>query len=557
MKSSKGLSSWIPVGVVFIVLFVHVGRLHFMPDSRIVAQANSQYWVRVPVSTNRGTILDRNCIPLAVSVPAYSIFVDPKFWEPAQASKLEGLLPSKTVSFLSSSLPGRFHWISRKMPPAQAKRIQALGLEGLSFLKEKRRIYPQGALLSHILGYCDIDDNGLAGIERQWDLDLYAPPQIRFLIRDAAGNLLNTMDDDAAVEETPGAVVLTIDSRFQHVLEQRLEEGIRKAQGKWGAAVCLDPKNGDVLALVSWPNYNPNIRESFDPKILRNNAIGRVYEPGSTFKPIIVAFSLEEKWISPGEKILGKGSIKIADAVISNVNKKAYGLETPEDILINSCNVGMSQIGLRFDVYRAYETLRQWGFGASTGIELPAEEEGLLRPSDQWRGVAPANIAIGQGLAVTPLQLAQAYVPLVNGGKLLRLHLVKQVTNGEGKVVYESHRDVLREVLAPGTSRWIRQALRKVVTKGTGKAALTPLEEVAGKTGTAQVAEKGIYSEKRYVASFAGFWPWEDPNFILLIVVGEPAGSMTYGGQIAAPIFRQIVEDMHHLHFAEEIGRRS
>lgn len=553
MSRKGGLSSWGPVWAVFVVLFVHLYGLHFTPDPRVVAQANSQYWVRVPVSTNRGAILDRNGIPLAVSVPAYSIFVDPKFWEPSQAAKLDGLLPPRTLSLLSSSLPGRFHWIARKISPDRSKPIQDLSLEGISFLKEKKRIYPQEELLSHVLGYCDIDDNGLAGIERNWDLALYAPPQIRFLIRDAAGNLLTTIDDGIVTDDTPGSVMLTIDSRFQHVIERRLDEGVRSADGKWGAAICIDPKTGDILASASWPKYNPNIRESFDPELLRNNVIGRVYEPGSTLKPIIIGISLEEKWISPHEKFVGKGSIKIADAIISNVNKRAFGLETPEDILINSCNVGMSQIGMRFDVYRAYETLRQWGLGMATGVELPGEEIGLLRPPDQWRGVVPANIAIGQGLALTPLQLAQTYLPIANGGKLLRLHVVRRVTDGRGAIVYESQREVLREVLAPATAAWLRRALRKVVAVGTGKAASTPLADVAGKTGTAQIADKGLYSENRYVASFAGFWPWEDPRFVLLIVIGEPAGTMTYGGQIAAPIFRHIVEDMYYLHFAEEI----
>ena len=556
MIRKNSVLPWLPIWGVFVLFGLHLWLLHFKPDARVIAQANSQYWVRVPVSTNRGAIIDRNGIPMAVSIPAYSLFVDPKYWDPGNATKIDGLISNNALSLLEKELPGRFHWLSRKLPPPEAKPLIDLRLSGIGFLKEKERLYPQGSMLAHVLGFCDVDGNGLAGIERQWDLSLYSPPQIRFLIRDASGNLVSSVDGYNPKIQNPGTVTLTIDARFQHVLEKRLAEGLGIAKGKWGAAVCVDPRTGDILALASFPSYNPNNRESFIPENLRNNVTGRVYEPGSTFKPIAVGLALEEQWIKGDERFRGTSSIQIADAVIKNVHMKAFGWQTPEQILINSCNVGMSQIGLRFDIYRTFESLRQWGFGSPTGIELPGEEGGLLRPPDQWRGVVPANIAIGQGLAITPLQLAQAYVPLANGGDLLRLHLVKEVTSGEGAAVYKPEIECLRQVLSKDTAFWLRKALRKVVTEGTGKVASTPLAEVAGKTGTAQVAEKGLYSENRYVASFAGMWPWQKPEFVLVVVVGEPAGNLTYGGQIAAPIFRNVVEDIYRLHFAEKDNRK-
>lgn len=522
--------------------------IHLFPDPKTTVRANNQYWFEVPLSTSRGEIVDRNSIPLAVSVPATSLFVDPLKWEIDKADRLKDLLPMPIVRDLSTKREGRFRWVRRKLEPSKALTILNNDLPGLFSLKEKKRVYPNGKLMAHVLGYCDIDDQGLAGIERFWDQELYSPPSIQMLGRDGAGNTVNLFGVPSLSPATnSGHLRLTIDARIQHILEYRLEDGTRSWGAKWGAALCIAPETGEVLGMASWPTFDPNRRNTIKQANLRDNVIGRIYEPGSTFKPIIMGIALDTKVVSPMDRFYSPGFIRIADHVIQNYHRKAFGWEHPADILINSCNVGMSLIGMKMNVQSTQGSLQQWGFGHPTGVELPGEEVGLLNPPEQWLGVVPANVAIGQGIAVTPLQLAVALSAIANGGHLMKPRVVKEAFGAEDQVVYQSSPTITRDVLSPETAKWLRQTLRDVVLKGSGKKANSPIVAMAGKTGTAQIAEKGIYAKGRYVTSFVGFWPWENPQFLVLVAIGEPQGKNLSGGGVAAPIARQIAEDIQSL----------
>lgn len=269
--------------------------------------------------------------------------------------------------------------------------------------------------------------------------------------------------------------------------------------------------------------------------------IGRVYEPGSTLKPVIMSIAMEQGLVRENEVFHCAGRVRIADGVVTDI--KAHGTQVLPDLIVNSCNVGMAQIGVRFKPRFAYDNLKQWGFSSLSGIELPAEEVGLVSTPEQWRGVVPANIAIGQGIGMTPLQLVTALSAVVNGGLHVRPYIVKEARDGQGKVVYRGKTFVKNVVISKKTSDWVRIVMRRVVTSGTGKAANSPKVAVGGKTGTAQVAEHGKYVRGRFVASFAGFWPVENPDHILLIVLGEPSQKGHLGGAIAAPAFRAILED--------------
>jgi cell division protein FtsI (penicillin-binding protein 3)/stage V sporulation protein D (sporulation-specific penicillin-binding protein) len=526
-----------------LVLLVHTARLQLAPDPRVVRQASRQYWARIPVSTSRGDIRDRNGIPLAISVPAWSFFLDPQEWNPRSADILVPLGKAVTRK-ARSSLSGRFQWLDRKVDGTSADLLAALKVPGLHALREKRRTYPHGRLASHVLGYCDIDDNGLAGVERAWNNLLFSPPQARLLARDARGRFLDVIGSSAeGGGDSSGSIRLTLDSRFQQVLEWRLDEGSREARAKWAAGICLDPRTGEVLAMASWPPYNPNRREELaGGEAIRNNAIGRVYEPGSTFKPIIMGMALDAGLVSPSDRFLCNGRVKIADGVIRDVHSS--GVLDAQGVIVKSSNVGMALIGTRFQPHRAYGMLRMFGMGSRSGIEIAGEEEGLLKPPEQWLGTVPANIAIGQGVAVTPIQLAVGIAAVVNGGDLLKPYLIGEVRNGLGQVIHQGHRRVRAEVLSSWTSAWLREAMRKVVLDGTGKGANSTLTEVGGKTGTAQIASRGEYQKGNYVASFVGFWPYRDPRFVMVIVFGEPQGARYYGGEIAAPVFRNVVDDI-------------
>lgn len=517
------------------------------PDPRTVLQASSQYWTQISISTSRGVIRDSRGAALALSVPATSLFIDPQYWDPANAPELKATLKNlvsvEDLKKFSRPMKGRFVWVARKVPPELAARLLSKKLKGVYALKERKRVYPQGELLAHVLGFCDIDDEGLAGLEQSWQDILFSPPQVKILARDASGQGIDLLSLQRAPKVTgPGEMTLTIDPVLQMIVEKRLKKATEEYRPKWAAAVCLDPRNGAVLATASWPTFDPNRRETLlDSSVRVNNVIGRVYEPGSTLKPVIMSIAMDQALVRENEPFRCPGRIRIADGVVTDI--KAHGSQILPDLLINSCNVGMAQIGIRFRPRFAYDNLKQWGFSSMSGIELPAEEEGLVSTPEQWRGVVPANIAIGQGIGVTPLQLVTALSAVINGGRCVRPFIVREARDGEGHVAYRGGEFVKNVVISKKTSDWVRAVMRRVVTNGTGKAANSPNVAVGGKTGTAQVAEHGKYVRGRFVASFAGFWPAENPDHILLIVLGEPSQKGHLGGAIAAPAFRAILED--------------
>lgn len=543
MRRFPGLY-WIILLLCFFALFYRLSILHFQPDPRAVSQAKTQYWGRITVSTTRGLIEDANGIPLALSSPATSFFVDPALWDPSNAQALKPHVSTERYEKLQTELPGRFFSVARKVDPGKASEIIALKIPGLFHYRETRRTYPQGRTLSHILGFCDIDENGLAGLELFWDHILYSPPQSRVFAKDAGGNIVDVSGGkNSGTTSKTGSVLLTVDSRFQHIVEKHMSEAVEKNRAEWGAAVMVDPASGEILAMCSVPDFNPNRRETLaTPHALLNSAIGRVYEPGSTLKPVIAGIALSNGVSSRGERFECRGKIRIADVVIHDIS--AHGKLGFPELLIKSCNVGMASIGNRMDPHLTYNSLRQWGFGSPTGVGLPGEESGLLNTPDQWRGSVPANIAIGQGLGVTPLQMAMALSAVVNGGRLLKPYIVREARSPEGTTVYRGRTETLYTVLSEQTADYLKGVLEEVVTQGTGKPVFVGTPRVGGKTGTAQVARGGVYLEKTYVASFAGFWPVESPSYLLFVTIGHPRAGEHLGGRVAAPVFRKILEDV-------------
>jgi cell division protein FtsI (penicillin-binding protein 3)/stage V sporulation protein D (sporulation-specific penicillin-binding protein) len=418
---------------------------------------------------------------------------------------------------------------------------------GLFTVKESQRKYPHGELASHVIGFCDIDGSGLSGVEREWNNVLFSPPQTRLFVRDARGNLLDLIGSNAGTLQVgAGSVKLTLDSKMQQILEWRLREGAIAAGTKWGAGICVNPRTGEIIAMASHPWIDLNDRASFgDKEVLRNNAIGRVYEPGSTFKPIMLGIAKEMGLAPANEKFFCKGRASIADGTIRDVS--AHGTLDQEGLLIKSCNTGMATIGNRVNPKKTYGMLRQFGFGVKSDVEISGEEEGLLRSPEEWLGMARANVAIGQGFAVTPLQLTMGISAIANGGELLKPYIIAEVKNANGKIIHQGKKRVRNSVLNTKTCAWIREALAKTVNIGTGKAAKVDGVDLAGKTGTAQIALQGGYTKGRYVSSFVGFWPHVNPEYVLLIVLGEPSGGRYYGGEIAAPVFKAIVEDLSRL----------
>ncbi|PIE54945.1 MAG: hypothetical protein CSA35_03515 [Dethiosulfovibrio peptidovorans] len=536
----------LPWGLLATVLAVLVWRtwaLQVHPESRTLTRLSAQTGGIARTFSNRGMIVDRRGEPLALSVPAASLYVDPQIWDTKQAHRLKGLIPPQKVRSLSSPMKGRFFWLDRQIKDVQAKKILELGLDGLFALQENRRSYPNGALLSHVLGVCDIDGHGLSGLERIWDDVLFTPAQWSVRIGGRDGREGEKLKD--------GIVRLTIDRRIQYILEKHLFAAAMKEKAKWGAALCIESESGRILGMASWPTFDGNKRESMKTKNMVNCCISRVYEPGSTLKPIVMAMALQSGIVSKRSHFLDRGRIKVADGWISNSHGTGKGKIDLPHVLIYSSNVAMAQIGMKWNPYEAYKDLQAWGVGHPTGVELNGEESGLLLPPERWYGVIPSNVAIGQGVAITPLQLTMAFNAIANGGRLLRPHVVDEVQDSHGKVVYRSATEVVRNVLSSQYVRWFRNVLRKVVTEGTGKEAECSSVKIGGKTGTAQVAEKGTYKKERMVGSFIGYWPYDDPQYTLLVVLGEPRAGRYYGGEVAAPPFRFMVEDIERLDSGE------
>ena len=542
----RSKSVWGAVYVALAVLAAGTAWIQLNPDIRVVRQSQKQYWASVAVSASRGEIIDRNGIPLAVSVPATSFFIDPKYWDPKSADLLTGPFGESTAKKFRRGLTGRFHWVARNVPKEKADSLFKNEIPGLYTISERIRVYPHGELASHVLGFCDIDDYGQAGVELAWNHILYSPPRTRFLTRDSKGKTLDIMGGKSGVlKNTSGTIKLTLDSRIQQIMEWRLSEGAKSANASWGAGVCVDPLTGEILALASYPSLDPNDRTNLkDQDAVRNNVVGRVFEPGSIFKPITMSIAIETAAANKNSHYNCRGTMKLADKTMSDVNKKAHGMQDLTHVLMNSCNIGMSLMSMGVPRHQAYGMLRQFGFGEKTEVELAGEESGLIKSPEEWLGTVPANIFIGQGIAVTPLQAVMAIGSIANGGSLLKPYLIAEVLDTDGKVIHKGGRRVRYQVMSPATSEFMRAAMKRVVSEGGGKMAYSPKVSIAGKTGTGQIAAAGEYSKGHYVASFVGFWPEEKPRYVMMISLGEPKGARYYGGQIAAPIFKSIAEDI-------------
>jgi cell division protein FtsI (penicillin-binding protein 3)/stage V sporulation protein D (sporulation-specific penicillin-binding protein) len=501
----------------------------------------------LPISTSRGDIRDRNDVPLAISVPSASFFIDPASWSPASADALEPFFGKNIADKFSKKMPGRFHWVMRKVSMDRANSVIGRKIPGLFSIRESHRMYPHNELASHVIGFCDVDGYGLSGIEKEWNKVLFSQPQNRIFARDAKGNLLDLIGSSAGTLATGGgSIKLTLDSRIQQIVEWKLKEGAKSTNSKWGAGICVNPQTGEILAMASYPMVNLNDRSSFkNADTLLNNVISRVYEPGSTFKPIILGIAKETGLVSNEDRFFCNGRTAIADGVIRDVS--AHGELTLEGLLVKSCNTGMATIGNKMKAHETSGLLRQFGFGEKSYVEIAGEEEGLLRTPEEWLGMTKANVAIGQGLAVTPLQLAMGISAIANGGEVLKPYVVSEVKKADGEIIHRGEKRVRSAVLSAQTASWIRNALYKTVETGTGKSAKVRNIALAGKTGTAQMASSGSYIKGQYVSSFIGFWPYEKPEYLLLIVLGEPRGGKYYGGEIAAPVFKAIVEDMAQL----------
>lgn len=495
----------------------------------------------------RGSILDRAGRELATTLEVESLWVDPAELENVEATayRLAPALGEKPNALLKTFNEARenkrrFLWLARELDKESAEKIRATGVPGLRWRKEQKRFYPHGNLAAQVIGFANKEDVGQAGIEMSQEKNLRGEYSEIVEEHDGKGRVYERAE---RIGQTPRKVVLTLDYGVQYRTEQALAEGVRNANAKSGTAVVLNPKNGEILAMATLPSFNPNEPGEVSPELLSNRAVQNLYEPGSTFKLVTYSAAIEENAARPDETInASAGFIKIGQRQI----RDDHPVRTPmtlTEALAKSSNVAAVTVGQRLGKETLYEYVRRFGYGAATGIELPAETRGRLAPPDKWNQDSSASISIGYEIGVTTLQSAAAYAAIANGGVRVAPHVVKEIQEEDG-TVFATANPEQRRVVSERTAAEMRRMLSAVTAHGTGKLAQVEDYSSAGKTGTAHKfdVQAKRYSNK-YVASFVGFAPAENPAVVIAVMIDEPKNGH-FGGDVAAPIFSDIAEQI-------------
>lgn len=532
------------------VLFVLIGRLgwiQFVQGSELQQMANENRLKDITVQAKRGTIYDRNGVELAKSISADSIYVVPaevknKEQVARSLSKILDMDYQKVLLRISK----RTSWIylKRKVTPEQAAKVKKLNYPGIGLTIETKRSYPFDNLAAHVLGFIGIDNDASSanGLEKTYDTELRGTDGRIAVEYDATGKEIPQATHYYSAPTDGKSLVLTIDEVIQHFAERELDNIMQKYKPVGATILVMDPKTGDVLAMANRPDYNPNNYGEFDPKTWRNRAISDNYEPGSTFKIITAASALEEGAVRPSDTFNDPGFIMVSDRKIKCWDTKGHGHQTFTQVAENSCNPGFITVGLRLGGEKFYKYIRGFGFGQKTKIGLPGEASGIIIPEKIAKQINIATMSIGQSIAVTPIQLVTAVSAVANNGVLLRPHLVKEIKDNKGNVEKIEPQEVGR-LISKDTAKELRSILESVVQNGSGKNAFIEGYKVAGKTGTAQKAINGRYVSGKYVSSFIGFAPADNPRLVCLVAIDEPQGYPYFGSQTAAPAFQKVMAD--------------
>jgi cell division protein FtsI (penicillin-binding protein 3) len=523
----------------FLLCFLLIaGRafwLQGVQGAKLASEAAYQQTDVVTVPGLRGSVLDRFGNPLAVSEDAKTIYATPyQVKKPRQAAeKLASILDLDEAEVLESlTEDSGFAYVARKVGLPSAARVARLELPGIGELPDSRRTYPQGDLAAQTIGAVGDEGQGLTGLEQGEDSALAGTDGERRIVNDALGEPIRL--ETVSEAEDGEDLQVTLDPAIQKETEQVLA-GVGETWAPKGAtAIAMDPRNSRLLAIANWPPVDPGDLESADPEDLLNRATGFTYEPGSTFKAFTVSAALEEGTVTPETTFTLPPQLHVADRIIEDAEARPTVTLSVAEILAHSSNVGAATIGLQLGAEKFSRWIGRFGFGRPTGVQLPAEEQGLVPSLDEYSGSTMGNLPIGQGLGVTPMQMIAGYAAIANGGMLRPPQLVERIGD---EAVHEprGHR-----VISPLVAEQVRTMLEGVLEAGgTASAVSVPGYTLAGKTGTAEVAENGTYSDTKYIASFIGFAPAQDPRLLVAVVVDEPQGEI-YGASVAAPAFGQI-----------------
>jgi cell division protein FtsI/penicillin-binding protein 2 len=524
--------------VVFAVTLTRASWLQGVRAQGLDRLGTSQHRQTLAVPAHRGTIYDRLGVELAIGEPATTVYANPKeIREPrlvALAAEEELGVDADELAPLLADRSRGFVYVARQADPDKAEALERRGIVGLGFYPEERRLYPQRGVGAEVVGYAGLDNRGLAGLELRLDRFLRGSPGEKTVVKDPVGHTIEVVDSEPVEDGTD--VHLTLDHTIQGQVERILARTVRSWGAASASAVVLDPRTGGVLALAVEPGFDANAFGRTPPDRQRNRAVTDTYEPGSTFKIVAISAALESGLVSPTTRFKLPYELQVADRVIHDAVERGTATMSVAQILSQSSNVGVITVGLMLGSDRLHEWIKRFGFGRKTGIDYPGETPGILLPLERWSGSSIGNIPIGQGIAVTPVQMAAAYASIANNGVWIQPHLVDRI--GDARSVRAKRRRVVSEE----TAMQVRKMLRGVVETGSGTAAHVPGYRVAGKTGTAaKPDERGGYSEYDYVASFVGFVPASRPRLVIAVAVDEPRGAI-WGGTVAAPAFAEIAK---------------
>lgn len=543
---------WIRFRIYVVAFFIITGlgtvlarayQLQVLERDKLKAMAEAGISGTIQLPPQRGSIYDREGHELAVSVEVESIYAHPRLVKEkvSVSKKISATLDLKREKVLSQlESDSGFVWIARRISPERADRVKDLNITGLGLITETRRFYPGREIASHLIGFTGADNQGLEGLEKNYDQDLKGPPVAFVQMTDAMGRPFYLKRQDNSGRGLH-SVYLTIDKDIQYKAQQALKTAVEKSKAKSGQCIVMDPNTGEILAMTVVPSYNPNVFWNFKPYQWRNRAVTDCYEPGSTIKAFLLAAALEEGVVSPSTRFYcEEGKMRIADHIIND--SSAHGELTVAEIVAFSSNIGAIKIGQKLGYPKFYDYLRKFGFGEETGLDTLGERTGYIRTISDARPVDQATIYFGQGMLSTSIQLATAMSAIANGGKLVRPYVVKAIKDQNGRTLKSTRPYIVRRVLSPSVARRVTRILEGVVQEdGTAPKAAIEGFRVAGKTGTSQKVDPRTrtYSKRNYIALFVGFVPAGDPRLVILVMVDEPRGN-AYGGMVAGPVFSEV-----------------
>ncbi len=547
----------------YFILVLCIGRLIFIQFFRgnyLVEIAKKQHNLFIELEPRRGTIFDASLKPQAINISVDSVYASPNEMSQKNkeiaAKKLSAILKTPESEIRGKlSRKKSFVWIERKIPFDQSQRIKELNLKGIDFLKESKRCYPNSFLASHIIGFAGLDNVGLEGLELSQDKFLKGEPGWAWLLRDARQKKLDLSDKMMPAKDGYD-IVLTIDEVIQYIAEREVDKAYKQYHAKGACIIVMDPHTGAILALANRPTYDLNNYQATDKDGRRNRAVADLFEPGSVFKIVTASAALEENRVTEKSRFFCEnGSYRVANHILHDHEPK--GWLTFQEVIEQSSNIGTVKVAQMLGPGIVYKYAKAFGFGTKSGVDLPGEISGILKDPRQWSKTSIGAVPMGQEVGVTAIQLSAAMCAIANGGILMKPYVIKEIRDKFGESIKQFGPQQMHRVISEQTASRMRKILQGVVENGTGKLAIVSGYTAGGKTGTAQKIENGAYSHSKFVGSFIGFAPADDPVLVVGVTLDDPH-PMYYGGVVSAPVFKNVAGDvLRYLKITQQVSQNN